>query len=82
MLFFNVSTDVLLKIEILNNCKIRELNNSNNNILEEEFALNNKGDHGILDGNIGNLLDDDKHTAFKIVVSLLGKPYANITKYR
>lgn len=56
-------TDVLLKTEILDNCKVRELNNSNNNILDKEFAFNNKEDQGILDGNIGNLLDDVKYTA-------------------
>ena len=55
-------TDVLLKTEILDNCKVRELNNSNNNILDKEFAFNNKEDQGILDGNIGNLLDDVKYT--------------------
>lgn len=63
-LFFDVSTDVLLKTETLDICKIRKLNNTNNNILEEDFIFNNhKVDQGILDGNISNLLNDIKHTA-------------------
>lgn len=54
----------MVKTEILDNCKVRELNNINNNILEEEFAFNNnKEDQGILDDNVGNLLDDVKHTS-------------------
>lgn len=63
-LFFDVSTDVLLKTETLDIYKIRELNNTNNNILKKDFAFNNfKVDKGILDGNISNLLNDIKRTA-------------------
>lgn len=62
--FFDVSTDVLLKAETLDIYKIRELNNTNNNILEEDFTFNNfKVDKGILDGNISNLLNGIKRTA-------------------
>ena len=63
-LFFDVSTDILLKTETLDICKIGELNNTNNNILEKDFTFNNqKVDQGILNGNISNLLNDIKHTA-------------------
>ena len=41
------------KKEVLDICKIRELNN---NILEKDFSFNNhKVDQGISDGNISNL---------------------------
>ena len=40
-LFFDVPTDVLLKKETLDIYKIRESNNTNNNILEENFTFNN-----------------------------------------
>lgn len=63
-LFFDVSTDVLLKIETLDICKITELNNRNNNILKEDFTFNNfKADLGILEDNISSLLNDIKRTA-------------------
>lgn len=42
--------------------KIRELNNTNNNILKEGFTFNNhKDNQGILDDKISNLLNDIKH---------------------
>lgn len=63
-LFFDVSTDILLKTEALDIRKIGELNNTNNNILEKDLTFNNqKVDQGILNGNISNLLNDIKHTA-------------------
>ena len=64
LFFFDVSTDVLLKTETLDIYKIRETNNTNNNILEENFTFNNfKVDKGILDDNISNMLNDLKCTA-------------------
>lgn len=63
-LFFDVSTDILLKTDALDIRKIGELNNTNNDILEKDFTFNNqKVDQGILNGNTSNLLNDIKHTA-------------------
>ena len=64
-LFFDVSTDVLLKTETLDICKITKLNNTNNNNkLKEDFTFNNfKAELGILEDNISSLLNDIKRTA-------------------
>lgn len=75
-LFFDVSMDVLLKIENLDIFKIRGLYNTNNKKLEKEFTFNNfKVVQEILDGNINNLLNDIKR------IALLEQSILNSCKY-